>query len=25
VQWMVASDDGHPMKGSYSFAVVPMP
>lgn len=23
VHWTVASDDGHPMKGSYSFTVVP--
>jgi copper resistance protein C len=25
VQWAVASDDGHPMKGSYSFTVAPRP
>jgi len=25
VQWAVASDDGHPVKGSYSFTVVPGP
>jgi Uncharacterized protein, homolog of Cu resistance protein CopC len=25
VQWAVASDDGHPVKGSYSFTVVSRP